>query len=283
MARARRNRLRSMASRAWWSPAESQRGNGAVVPSEAAADEVTGEFGAGSALKSMLGVGHASMEETSAAGTHQTSSGDRIEAEFAQPGASKGASKSPAAGSSGEAGQIQSAVLDGHVLASSRPAPKPGAEAPAELRAWAGKAVYEGAGEWLHLTIAPRIEDGGLQMTADKIDVSHETGDAFAHGNVKATWLNDGKSKPNGQGTPGQQGKQFSTAGHGGPGRQRARASHLRRRRSFPPRRQAEATCKRLVTRGSGRKRIQSPAPSSCLTASARRWWRIAPTLPSLQ
>ncbi len=33
------------------------------------------------------------------------------------------------------------------------------------------------------------MEDGGLQLTADKIDVSHESGDAFAHGNVKATWL----------------------------------------------------------------------------------------------
>jgi lipopolysaccharide export system protein LptA len=60
------------------------------------------------------------------------------------------------------------------------------------MRATAGPAVYEGAGGWLHLTINPRVEDGGLQLTAEKIDVSHDTGDAFAHTNVKATWIDTG-------------------------------------------------------------------------------------------
>ena len=60
------------------------------------------------------------------------------------------------------------------------------------MRATAGQAVYEGAGEWLHLTVNPRVEDGAMQLTADKIDVSQESGDAFAHGNVKATWLDAG-------------------------------------------------------------------------------------------
>jgi lipopolysaccharide export system protein LptA len=174
---------------------ESQRGNAAAVPSRLVADEVTGEFGAGSALKSMVGVGHASMEETNAAGTRQTSSGDRLEAAFAQPASGQGASKSAASSVSGGAGQIESAVLDGHVFLTQQPAAKAGAEPPAMLQAWAGKAVYEGAEEWLHLTLSPRAEDGGLQLTADKIDVSHESGDAFAHGNVKATWLDNGPAK----------------------------------------------------------------------------------------
>jgi lipopolysaccharide export system protein LptA len=56
------------------------------------------------------------------------------------------------------------------------------------LRATAGRAVYEGAGEWLHLMVNPRVETGGLQLTADKVDVSQGSGDAFARGNVKATW-----------------------------------------------------------------------------------------------
>ena len=60
------------------------------------------------------------------------------------------------------------------------------------MRATAGRAVYEGAGQWLHLTLDPRVEDGGLQLTADKIDVSQDSGDAFAHGNVKATWTDAG-------------------------------------------------------------------------------------------
>ena len=61
------------------------------------------------------------------------------------------------------------------------------------MRATAGHAVYEsvgeGVGHWLHLTANPRVEDGAMQLTADKLDVSQESGDAFAHGNVKATWL----------------------------------------------------------------------------------------------
>jgi lipopolysaccharide export system protein LptA len=170
---------------------ESQRGKGAPVPSRLVADEVMGEFGPDSVLSAMTGTGHASVEETSATGTRQTSSGDRIEAHFSRP-----SGKTSAASSQGETGQIQSAVLDGRVMLTQEPAPKPGVEAPVPLRAWAGKAVYEGVGEWLHLTLSPRVEDGGMQMTADKIDVSHESGDAFAHGNVKATWLDAGSAKP---------------------------------------------------------------------------------------
>jgi lipopolysaccharide export system protein LptA len=56
------------------------------------------------------------------------------------------------------------------------------------LRATAGKAAYEGDGEWLHLTTNPRIVNGGMELTAEKVDVSRQSGDAFAHGNVKATW-----------------------------------------------------------------------------------------------
>jgi lipopolysaccharide export system protein LptA len=40
----------------------------------------------------------------------------------------------------------------------------------------------------MHLTLSPRVEDGALQLTADKVDVSRASGDAFAHGNIKASW-----------------------------------------------------------------------------------------------
>ena len=63
--------------------------------------------------------------------------------------------------------------------------------APATLRATAGRAVYEGAGEWLHLLVNPRVESGALQLTADKLDISQASGDAFARGNVKATWTGE--------------------------------------------------------------------------------------------
>jgi lipopolysaccharide export system protein LptA len=187
---------------------ESQRGDAAVVPSKLVADDLTGDFGPNSELKSMTGIGHASMEETSAVGTRQTSSGDRVDAQFIQPTSSpshpvakvaaKSAPKNGPVNSQSSApsgaGNIQSAVLDGHVLLTQLPATKLGAATPAMLRAWGGHATYDGAADLLHLTQSPRVEDGALQLTADKIDVSHESGDAFAHGNVKATWLDNTSS-----------------------------------------------------------------------------------------
>ncbi|MGA9672096.1 MAG: LptA/OstA family protein [Terracidiphilus sp.] len=187
---------------------ESQRGNGPIEPSKLAADDVTGEFGpsshrtlnqsplagtASSQLSALIGVGHASLEETTATGTRQSSTGDRLEVHFI-PAEEAGATGGRAGTKSGQssASQIQSAVLDGHVILTQQPAAKPGAQAGAPMRATAGRAVYEGAGQWMHLTQEPRVEDGGLQLTSEKIDVSHESGDAFAHGNVKASWVDFG-------------------------------------------------------------------------------------------
>ena len=187
---------------------ENQRGKGAVVPSRLAADEVTGEFGPDHALTAMTGVGRASIEETTATGTRQTSTGDRLEAHFAAAAGTKTGQK----GSAGGATQVQRAELDGHVVLTQTPTAKPGAKAEAPLRATSGRAVYEGAGEWLHLTLSPRVEDGGLQLTADKVDVSQESGDAFGHGNVKATWVDTGTARA-GNGASGP-----SSMGLGGQG-----------------------------------------------------------------
>jgi lipopolysaccharide export system protein LptA len=180
---------------------ESQRGKGPKMPSRMTADEVTGQFGAGSVLTAMTGAGHASVAQTSQTGTRQTTSGDRLEAHFEVPvkGVKPGAKQGTGGGT-----EIQSATVDGHVTLTDEPAAKSGAQAAAPLKATAGRAVYEGAGEWLHLTLGPRVEDGGLQLTADKIDVSQASGDAFAHGNVKASWLSSGGNR--GQGKPGQDG-----------------------------------------------------------------------------
>ena len=185
---------------------ESQRGKGSVVPFGLAADELTGQFGKASTLTAMNGAGHASFEQTIATGSRQTTSGDLLEAHFAAGGASgaKTGAKRIDGGVSGT-GQIQSAMIDGHVVLIQEQAARTGAQAQAPMRATAGQAVYESAGEWLHLTLSPRVEDGNLQLTANKIDVSRESGDAFAHGNVKATWVDAGSGKI-GTGKTGQPG-----------------------------------------------------------------------------
>jgi lipopolysaccharide export system protein LptA len=187
---------------------ESQRGSGPATPAKMSADEVTGAFGPNSTLRSMTGVGHAGIEQTTANGTKQTANGDRLIADFAQTGAARDVGTGNAGvkrqgsgirdqGSekrttgdqrTDQAGkQIESSELDGHVTLFEQPATNSG-QAQAPIRATAGKAVYEGAGEWLHLTVSPRVVNGGLELTTDKVDVSQQSGDAFAHGNVKASW-----------------------------------------------------------------------------------------------
>jgi lipopolysaccharide export system protein LptA len=169
---------------------ESQLGGGAASPSRLSADEVTGEFGLGSVLTAVSGVGHTAIEESTATGARQTTSGERLEAKFDAHFAAETGAKH---GSAGEA-QLQSAAVEGHVVLTQTPAAKPGAK-PTTLRATAGRADYQGQGEWLHLTQSPRVEDGALQLTADKLDVSRASGDAFAHGNVKASWTDTNKGQ----------------------------------------------------------------------------------------
>ena len=200
---------------------ESQRGNGPVAPSKMVADEVTMRLGSNSALSAMNGQGHASMEQTTAQGARQITSGDRLEVHFA--GAAQGGSQTDTSsraknGFSGTT-QIESAIIDGHVVLIQDPATKPGAKAEAPMRATAGRAMYEGQGEWMHLTLSPRVEDGGLQLTADKVDVSRESGDAYAHGNVKASWVGS---------APGDGGKPAGPAlGGQGPAHVVAAEAHL--------------------------------------------------------
>jgi lipopolysaccharide export system protein LptA len=204
---------------------QSRLGTAAAVPAKMVADEVTGTFGAGAALRTLVGTGHAEMEQTTATGAQQTASGDRLAAEFSENGeqGSKGAShpieqKSLAGGPGRERGtrttggaqttgapDVQSAELDGHVALIEQPAAKPGAPPQPPMRATAGKAVYEGGGEWLHLTTNPRIVNGGLELTADKVDVSRQSDEAFAHGNVKATWTSEPQTgrAPNGDANQG--------------------------------------------------------------------------------
>ncbi|HTX75221.1 MAG TPA: LptA/OstA family protein [Terracidiphilus sp.] len=160
-----------------------QRAGAPATPSRMAADDVTGTFGAGQQLSELIGVGHASLEQTTATGAQQTTSGDRIDARFVET----------SAGRQQGAQQIQSAVIDGNVVMTDQERAKPAEVAPAPMRATAGHATYEGAGQWLHLTTNPRIEQGGLELTADTVDVSQASGDGFAHGNVKATWVASGK------------------------------------------------------------------------------------------
>ncbi|HET7104763.1 MAG TPA: hypothetical protein VFI20_11805, partial [Terracidiphilus sp.] len=167
----------------------SRRGKGRSAELRMIADTLMGTFGPDSALNMMTGTGHASIEQTTATGARQTTSGDQIVARFGAGSAGRGS------GNHADSVDIQSATVEGHVVLAEQPEKQSGPRGGQPLRAAAEKAVYERAGEWLHLTGSPRIEDGPLQLSAAKIDLSQATGDAVAQGNVKGTLLesrNDG-------------------------------------------------------------------------------------------
>ena len=184
---------------------ESQRGSGPATRSRLAADEVTGGFGPGSSLESMTGSGHASLQQTTAAGALQTANGDRLQARFVPSAAEPGAKASPASASDPlGSSQLDWAQLDGNVVLLQQPASTQQANSSASaalqassqepLRATAGRAVYQSQGESLRLTVNPRVRDGGMELSSDTLDVSRQSGEAFAHGNVKATWIDSGSA-----------------------------------------------------------------------------------------
>lgn len=161
--------------------ASTQRGSGPAAPEKFIADDVTGEFGPHGDLTAFTGRGHTSITQTTAAGVLQSTSGDVVIAHL-----------KPAKGGSGNDStqgglQISSATVDGHVVLVQQPAAKNGV-AQAPVKAQAGHAEYDEGGSWLHLTGSPWVRDGGLEIAAEKLDVSQDSGDAMAHGDVKGTW-----------------------------------------------------------------------------------------------
>jgi lipopolysaccharide export system protein LptA len=170
---------------------ESQRGTSAATHARMTADDVKGMFGPDSSLSALTGAGHANLEQTTETGTRQTTSGDRLEARFTGTQAADAKHHAQKASAPSGAMQIDAATMEGHVVLVRQAATKAGAAAPSALRATAERADYEGTAELLHLTGNPRVMNGGLDLVADKIDVSRASGDAFARGNVKATWFGD--------------------------------------------------------------------------------------------
>jgi lipopolysaccharide export system protein LptA len=187
-----------------------QRGNGPVSPARMMAQEVTGTFDSKGGLTAIEGIGHASIEQTSATGMRQKTSGDKLVARLAS--ATRNAKGNGRVGPAGGM-EIESATITGNVLMEQEPAARAGVSAESAMRATAGQAVYEGAGEWLRLTLSPRVIDGGLQVAADRVDVSQASGDATAHGNVKATWAGNAPDAMQSKGSAGTGNATFGAQG----------------------------------------------------------------------
>ena len=162
---------------------------GIITPSKLSADTVVAELAPGGVLSSLSGSGHAIFEERTAKGVHQTSSSDQLDVRFTPAGTSSVAKPKDSAGAS----EIASILQVGHVILVQDPPPaRPGQAAQTAVHASATRADYDGQTQIMHLWGTPRVQDGALDMTADQIDFAKATGDAFAHGNVKASWSSAG-------------------------------------------------------------------------------------------
>jgi lipopolysaccharide export system protein LptA len=64
-------------------------------------------------------------------------------------------------------------------------------------KAWAQSGTYTAADQMLVLNGSPRVVDGGMTTTAQKISFNRASGDAVAEGNVKSTY-SDLKAQPDG-------------------------------------------------------------------------------------
>jgi lipopolysaccharide export system protein LptA len=184
-------------------------------PEKLAADSVVAVFAPNSVLSTLDGKGHASFEQFTAAGARQTSSSDELAVKFV-PGPAGGAAgvtaraKGPAAGPAGGA-QIASVVQTGQVVLTQEGAKATaGRAAQSPLFATAARLDYDGASQLLHLTgtpgSPPRVKNGGLDLTATRIDFHRQSGDGSAHGDVKASWMSAGQGNGQGNGSGNGQG-----------------------------------------------------------------------------
>lgn len=163
----------------------------------------------GRAIRQLDGTGHTSILDIARDGSTNISSGDRLLVTFNVPPGSRhgakhgfGHSKTPSATS--QASQIDTAIQDGHVIVTQKPARKSGAAVPAATTAWAQHAEYHAAGQVLQLTGNPRLDDGqSMQLAAGVIDYHRESGDAAASNGVKAVWAQRGESAIHAQSTHG--------------------------------------------------------------------------------
>lgn len=144
-------------------------------------DQLLATLAHGSSVRQVDGSGHTQIMERAQDGSTSTSSGDTLHLTFTSAPA-RGATKDR------ERAQIATAIQTGHVALIEMPAQKPGKPVPPPLHATAQRAEYDAKGQILHLTGAPRVNDGPLDLTAQAIEYHRDTGNANARGDVKATY-----------------------------------------------------------------------------------------------
>ncbi len=164
---------------------------GVKTPSRLSADDVVADLDPGESITRLTATGNVHFEEQAVGGVLQSTSSDTFVANL-QP---LDKLKPPPAGMggkqarNGETTEIQSILQTGHVvLIQKSPGNLSRGSAESETRATASRSDYDGLTQVLRLTGNPRIQDAAVDLSANRIDLARTSGDASAHGDVKAVW-----------------------------------------------------------------------------------------------
>jgi lipopolysaccharide export system protein LptA len=182
-------------------------GHTGATTSALSGDVLTANFverDGGTHVKDVHGAGHTTLRRVSDTGAVATSSGDALDATFRSGGVTRvgigvasGAKGSRSLGASGD--EIVTAVQQGHVVMTNKTVSKvtaakgsagavTGLGSGGEQKATASRASYDGATEKMTLTGAVQVSDGDSMVSADRVVLEQQTGDAVADGAVKASY-----------------------------------------------------------------------------------------------
>jgi len=163
------------------------------------ADLLTAHFvksGGAQRLNEVHGEGHTSLKQVNEAGVEETSLGDSLEAKFKASHAQGGTAdrKGTATVTRAQGEQIATAVQQGNVVMTRRPAPKPGVAVDVQ-RATAQRAVYDGESEKTTLSGGVELSDTSGVLWADHVTMDRTSGDSAAEGGVKASYRQSAQSE----------------------------------------------------------------------------------------
>ncbi len=176
----------------------SDAGTATSSKSDLSGDSLHGHFlggGKTSQLTDVHGTGHTFLHRVSAKGADQTSSGDTLDVTL-RP-SQKGSTPQRHAANQTGTEEIAKATQSGHVLLTNRATPKPNQKTPPTTsKATADLAVYDGDADNLSLTGHAQVVDDTSTVSANKIVMQHESGDATAEGMVKANYEQPNATEP---------------------------------------------------------------------------------------
>ncbi len=156
--------------------------------SELSGDALRGHFaGTGKTpqLTDLDATGHTGFHRVRSDGAEQTSAGDSLEVVMhGGPLESKALQA------------VDRATQSGHVILTSKPAPKAGIKQASISRASASLAVYEGSADHMKLSGNAELADEASRVTANTIVLEHGSGDARAEGAVKAIYRQADSAEP---------------------------------------------------------------------------------------